>query len=96
MNIIKCPNCHCEIDKKKHLKGKLPFSDIINIASWFSYMNRLENFDLIECPCCKFKFKSDEVKLFGFMTARQLKILLVIYFGAAILFAIFELIRNIP
>lgn len=86
-----CPNCSAEVDIKSILRKKKwslfnPFQ--------FSLGKKLEDFDLITCPFCKTKFRTDKAKIFGFKPM-QIYWFLILYIGFAIFMAILLLLNDI-
>jgi hypothetical protein len=90
-----CPHCSKEINLSSILYSKNPISDIVDPTSFRKTEKMLETYDQIICPHCHHKYKSNKAKFFGFITPKYMKLFLLLYPMAFILFAVIMLIKDL-
>ena len=105
MSNIKCPKCFFEFDAKKNFKERIdgPASFIQNIARIRSepiFKKRNGSDEISEavltiCPCCKNEFPFTEYRFFGFLSAKSVKIIIVVFILGMIFSAIASLITKL-
>lgn len=84
---LQCPNCEIELSESDNMKyrvrgsGEFWKSALIYISfPWKKNFEEIFRANLVVCPNCKYEFSTKGYKYFGYLTAHQLQIGLLIFF----------------
>ena len=105
MSRNKCPKCHFEFDGERYFKERVdgPVSLIQNIEGKISeplFKHRGELDEIAEsiltiCPNCKTEFPFYEYKLFGFLSSKNFKVIILFCIIAFMIFSVSVLMKDL-
>jgi endogenous inhibitor of DNA gyrase (YacG/DUF329 family) len=98
MKNSKCPNCNNEFETALARTYPCIARDFWTLwtgkRGYEAPEKQIEKSALVECPQCHHQFPSEDVKFFGFLSHKALKILMIIYVSAFIVIAAYVLIKG--
>jgi hypothetical protein len=99
MKTSKCPNCKSEFEtaKARTYPGVArDFSDVFITGrrGYEAPEDQVNSTALVECPECHHQFVSENVRFFGILSPKALKIVLAVYVSAFIFIAIYIIVTG--
>ena len=99
MKTSKCPNCKSEFEtaKARTYPGVArEFWDkfVTGRRGYEAPENEINRAALVECPKCHHQFVSEDVRFFGILSPKALKILFAVYVSAFIIIAIYIIVTG--
>ena len=89
MAVAACPNCGANFEANRHRTYRGLLSDLVGGDVGFSVEKQIAGASRVRCPKCDAEFVSNAVRFFGFLTPRGMLWVVVGYFVAFLLGAIY-------